>query len=116
MKVSYASLLARLTGVIKIKMPRADEATKAFFESILPDDPRVKVRPMFGNVAAFVSGKMFSGVFGNDVSVRLPEGERAQLLKEENASLLEPMPGRALKEYVIMPEAWRGEHKKAKHG
>ncbi len=88
MKVSYASFLARLTGVIKIKMPRADEATKAFFESILPDDPRVKVRPVFGSVAAFVSGKMFSGVFGNDVSVRLPEGERAQLLKEENASLL----------------------------
>ena len=116
MKVSYVSLLARLTGVIKIKMPRADEATKAFFESILPDDPRVKVRPVFGSVAAFVSGKMFSGVFGNDVSVRLPEGERAQLLKEENASLLEPMPGRALKEYVIMPEAWRGEHKKPKNG
>jgi len=68
---------------------------------------------MFGCVAAFVNGDMFGGVFGNDVSVRLPEGERAQLLKEENASLLEPMPGRALKEYVIMPGAWRGERQKA---
>jgi len=38
-KVYYASLLARLTGVIKIKTPQADDATKAFFESILPDDP-----------------------------------------------------------------------------
>ena len=76
----YASLLERLTGVIKIKTPRADEATKAFFESILPDDPRVKVRPVLGSVAAFVNGDMFGGVFGNNVFVRLPEGERTQPL------------------------------------
>lgn len=68
---------------------------------------------MFGNVAAFVSGKMFSGVFGNDVFVRLPEGKRAQLLKKEGTSLLEPMPGRPMKEYVVMPGAWRGERQKA---
>jgi TfoX/Sxy family transcriptional regulator of competence genes len=70
--VYYASKPARLTGVINIPMPRADEATRAFFESILPDDPRVSVRPMFGNVAAFVNGNMFSGVFGNDVLCACP--------------------------------------------
>ncbi len=99
--------------MIKMKMPRADEATKAFFESILPDDPRVKVRPVFGNVAALVNGNMFSGVFGNDVFVRLPEGERTQILKEEDASPLEPMPGRPMKEYVVLPGAWRRESAKA---
>ncbi len=38
--------------------PRPDEDTKAFFESIVPNDPRVTARPMFGNVAAFVNGNI----------------------------------------------------------
>ena len=90
-------------------MPKPDEASRKFFESVLPDDGRVRARPMFGNVAGFVNGNMFMGLFGDDLFVRLSEADRAELLREEGASQLEPMPGRPMKEYVAVPEAWRQE-------
>ena len=87
-------------------MPRPDAESKAFFESVLPDDRRVSARPMFGNVAGFVNGNMFMGLFGNDLLVRLSDGDRAELLEEEATSILEPMKGRPMKEYVVIPQTW----------
>ena len=37
--------------------------------------------------------------------VRLAEDDRARLLKEKGAGPFEPMPGRAMKEYVVVPAA-----------
>ena len=86
--------------------PRPDEAAKAFFESALPDDPRVHARPMFGNVAGFANGNMFMGLFGNDLFVRLPEAQRSELIAEGGFAF-EVMPGRPMTEYVTFPQAWR---------
>src|SRR5689334_6427146 len=63
-----------------MSMPRPDEATRAYFHTILPEDARIGVRPMFGNLAGFVNGNMFTGIFGASVFVRLPAEERAALL------------------------------------
>jgi len=90
-----------------MKIPKADPASRAWFESLVPDAPGVAVRPMFGNLAAFVNGNMFLALFGSDVAVRLADEDRAELLAEEGASLFAPMPGRAMKEYVVVPPAWR---------
>jgi len=91
-------------------IPRPDEKSKEFFRSLLPDDPRVTIRPMFGNISAFVNGNMFAGLFGNDLFVRLSEENRKELLEKEGASLLEPMKGRPMKEYVVIPKAWWKQH------
>ena len=40
---------------------------------MLPDDPEIEVKPMFGNLGAFVHGNMFAGLFGADVGVRLDD-------------------------------------------
>ena len=88
-------------------MPRPDAESRAFFESIVPDDPRVHVRPTFGNVAGFVNGNMFIGLFGADLFVRLSDEDRAELLQEHDAAILEPMKGKPMKEYVVVPEEWR---------
>ena len=88
-----------------MSIPRPDERSKAFFQSIIPDDPRVRVRPMFGNLAAFVDGNMFMGLYGGDVFIRLPDRDRQELLKE-GGSTFEPMKGRPMKEYVTVPKAW----------
>jgi len=86
-------------------MPRPTEDAKTSFRAILPDDEAVAVRPMFGNIAAFHNGNMFAGLFGEDLFVRLPEAERAELL-EQGGTVFEPMPGRAMKDYVTVPGTW----------
>src|SRR5262245_45706790 len=77
------------------------DVTKAF-DAALPDDPRLERRKMFGFPAGFVGGKMFAGTFGESVVVKLPEAERARAL-EQGASSFEPMPGRVMREYVVVP-------------
>ena len=54
-----------------MRIPGPDDSAKRFFTSILPEDPRVKIRPTFGNSAAFVNGNKFMGVFGDDLFLRL---------------------------------------------
>jgi len=88
-------------------MPRPDDDARRLFDSVLPDDPRVSARPMFGNVAGFVKGNMFTGLFGNDLFVRLSEADRSELLVEPGATVKEPMTGRPMKEYVVLPTGWR---------
>jgi TfoX/Sxy family transcriptional regulator of competence genes len=90
-----------------MNIPHPDENSKEFFRSILPDDPGITIRPMFGNVSAFVNGNMFAGLFGNDLFVRVSEESRKELLDQKGASLLEPMKGKPMKEYVVIPKAWR---------
>jgi TfoX/Sxy family transcriptional regulator of competence genes len=89
-------------------MPKPTEADKDYFRSIVPDDPLVEVKPMFGNLAAFVNGNMFMGLFGSDVGVRLPEGDRAALLEVEGAGPFGPGE-RPMGEYVALPSTWRGD-------
>ena len=88
-----------------MNIPRADENSKEFFRSILPDNPRITIRPMFGNISAFVNGNMFAGLFGNDLFVRVSEESEKELLGKKGASLLEPMKGRPMKEYVCNSES-----------
>ncbi len=63
---------------------------------------------MFGHLAAFANGNMFCGFFGADIMVRLPEGERQQLLGEEGAAPFAPM-GRPMKDYVRLPRSWQSQ-------
>jgi TfoX/Sxy family transcriptional regulator of competence genes len=93
-----------------MKVPRSDENSKEFFRSIIPDDARITIRPMFGNISAFVNGNMFTGLFGNDLFVRLPEESRKEILERKGASLLEPMKGKPMKEYVVIPKVWQNQH------
>lgn len=92
-----------------MKIPKPDKASVALFKSLVPEDPKITVRPMFGNISAFVNGNMFFGVFGNDLFVRLSAEDQAELLKKKGASNLEPMKGRPMKDYIILPQAWKDE-------
>jgi TfoX/Sxy family transcriptional regulator of competence genes len=92
-----------------MNIPRSDENSKEFFRSILPDDSRITVRPMFGNISAFVNGNMFAGLFGDDLFVRVSEESRKELLEMKEASVLEPMKGKPMREYIVVPKAWRNQ-------
>jgi len=62
-----------------MKMPRPTDDDRRRFEELVPDDPRVETKPMFGNLGAFVNGTMFMGLFGSAVGLKLPEDEAAAL-------------------------------------
>lgn len=89
-------------------MPRPTGETKDFFASVVPDHPAVSIRPMFGQLSAFVNGNMFMGIFGDDVLVRLPEEDREAVVAAGGGPF-EPMAGRPMKEYVVLPTEWRDD-------
>src|SRR5216683_1644437 len=87
-------------------MPKPSSEAKEAFLSLLPPDPQVATRPMFGNMAAFVNGNMFAGLFGEALFVRLPDAEREAAIAQGGTDF-EPMPGRAMKGYVTLSPKWR---------
>ena len=91
-----------------MKMPRPSEEVKAAFSKLVPDEPAVTLKPMFGQLSAFVNGNMFCGIFGEDLMVRLPEPEIAAV-KQQGGRDFEPMAGHKMSGYVIVPGDWRAK-------
>src|SRR5436305_11343521 len=89
-----------------MKLPRPSEEAKAAFAQIIPDEPAVTLKPMFGQMSAFVNGNMFCGIYGEDLVVRLPAAEIA-LVKEKGGRDFEPMAGHKMGGYVMLPGDWR---------
>ena len=87
-------------------MPKPTEQAKAAFTRLVPDEPAVTLRPMFGNLAAFVNGNMFAGLSGEDLFVRLPDEQSAPIRKQGGRDF-EPVAGHTMKGYVTVPKTWR---------
>ena len=87
-------------------MPKPTEQAKVAFQKLVPTDPNVTTRPMFGNLAGFVNGNMFCGLFGEDLFVRVSEDDQAKVRKQGGRPF-EVMPGRAMTGYVMVPAGWQ---------
>ncbi|MFI5414947.1 MAG: TfoX/Sxy family protein [Candidatus Lutacidiplasmatales archaeon] len=87
-----------------MKMPKAGGDAVAAFRELLKEVPEAVERQVFGQPAAFVRGNMFLCVFGSNVIARLSESDRALAHKELGAKPFEPMPGRPMREYVVLPD------------
>jgi TfoX/Sxy family transcriptional regulator of competence genes len=61
-------------------------------------------RRMFGYPSVFLNGNMLASIFQDRIMVRLSDTDRAEALAA-GAKPFEPMPGRAMKEYVELPAA-----------
>lgn len=75
----------------------------ARFDGVVPDDPRVERRKMFGYPCAFVQGNMFMGLHQANMVLRLEEAGRDEMKARFNAAPFEPMPGRIMREYIAVP-------------
>jgi len=82
-------------------MPRPSDSARGAFLALVPNDPAVTTRPMFGQVVAFVNGNMFMGLFGDRLFVRLSGDDRARVLEQGGADFTR-------KGYVMLPEGWTG--------
>src|SRR5262245_2207572 len=89
-----------------MEIPKPTEADKDYFRSLVPEDPRVELKPMFGNLAAFVNGNMFMGLFGPAVGLKLADADRDELLAQPGAGPFGPAE-RPMGGYVTAPAAWR---------
>lgn len=75
----------------------------ARFGAVLDRFPDVQRRKMFGYPAAFVGGNMVTGLHGSNWVIRLPDAERDELFAIEGGGPFEPMPGRPMKSYAVVP-------------
>jgi TfoX/Sxy family transcriptional regulator of competence genes len=73
------------------------------FHSVLPEG--AEERLMGGSPAALVNGNVFMRVRRSQFVLRLPSAHAKQLLQEPGATVFEPIPGRPMQEYVVVPEA-----------
>ncbi len=89
-----------------MKIPRPTEDDKAYFRAMVPAGPAVEVKPTFGDLGAFVNGKMFMGLFGADVGVKLDDVGRVRLLEEPGTGPFGPVE-RPMARYVTIPRSWR---------
>jgi TfoX/Sxy family transcriptional regulator of competence genes len=87
-----------------MKFEKADPEIVKFFDEIAPGlGASVEKRQMFGYPCRFVNGNLFMGLHGNNMILRLSEKDRTDFA-ELGAKPFEPMPGRIMKEYVIVPK------------
>ncbi len=83
---------------------KASEDMKALIESAMQGVDCLK-RPMFGYPAYFINDNMFSGLFQDSLFIRLPADLKESLAaRYGELAPLEPMPGRPMKDYVVLPE------------
>ena len=66
-----------------MEMPKATDEMKQHFrdlaEPLTQENPEIVVKPMFGQLGAFVNGNMFAGLFAPTFGVKLPAEDAAEL-------------------------------------
>ena len=85
-----------------MQIPKPTAADMDRFRACVPPDPRVGVKPMFGNLGAFVNGNMFMGLFGADIGIKLAPADAAALMAMDGAGPFGPAE-RPMGGYVAMP-------------
>lgn len=88
-----------------MQLKRPPPTLVELFQKLLPETGG-DGRTMFGCPCGFLGGNMFMGLFGDRLFLRLGEGDRDKLLAEEGAEHFDPMGGRPMREYVVVPSAW----------
>lgn len=83
-------------------MPKPTAADRERFTALVPDDPRVEIKPMFGNLGAFVNGNIFMALFGADVGVKLTGDDLTDLLARPGAGPFGPAE-RPMGGYAVLP-------------
>jgi TfoX/Sxy family transcriptional regulator of competence genes len=89
----------------------SSDAMIALFERLLPKDPRVERKTMFGCPMGYANGNVFFGLHEDRFILRVGDDDRAVLLKEFKAKPFEPMPGRKSSQTLVLPEKIAGDPK-----
>jgi TfoX/Sxy family transcriptional regulator of competence genes len=87
-------------------MPKLEKSSPALlqaFAQTMATLPMAQTKTVFGSPAAFANGHMFAGIQNESFFLRLPDAERESFMQTVSAAQWEPMPGRPMREYVVVP-------------
>lgn len=84
-------------------MPKSPPELIAHFHEAMARFPAAQLRKTFGYPCAYVNGNMATGLHGGAWFVRVPEDATAELLGIDGAAPFEPMPGRPMRGYTLLP-------------
>jgi TfoX/Sxy family transcriptional regulator of competence genes len=84
-------------------IPSPADADKDRFRDLVPPEPGVQVKAMFGNLGAFVNGNMFAGLFGPTIGVKLGHDDRLELTVAGGGPF--GPEGRPMGGYLTLPQA-----------
>jgi len=82
------------------------------FRQAMASYPEAQVRIVFGCPCAFIHGNMITGLFGEEWFIRLAPEQRPALLRLKGAHPFEPVPGRPLREQIVLPASIVGSPSK----
>jgi TfoX/Sxy family transcriptional regulator of competence genes len=77
------------------------------FGATAPGPPAARHK-VFGYPTAFINGNMFFGIFGENMFLRLPKDLQEKMI-ESGGRAFEPMPGRPMREYILLPDSVVGD-------
>lgn len=87
-----------------VKWKKPSQQLIELFNTLVPEDEGVDRRKMFGYPCAFKNGNMFMGLHQENIFLRLSKEDREAFLELDQAAQFEPMPGRIIREYVVVPD------------
>ena len=73
------------------------------FEKVMAALPEAQMRKTFGYPSAYVNGQMFGGLHNESMILKLPPEQLTAFLTLEGAHPFEPMPGRPMRGYAVVP-------------
>jgi hypothetical protein len=94
-----------------MEIPKPTDADRDRFRALVPDEPGIETKPMFGSLGAFVNGNMFMGLLGSDVGVKLDEADRTALLTKPGTGPFGPSE-RPMSGWVRIPAGWTARQAK----
>ena len=81
-------------------VPAENEELLDRHAGVLPGAEKLK---MFGCPVYTVNGNMFAGAHREDIFLRLSEPDHDAVFEIDGIRPFEPMPGRVMREYVVVP-------------
>ncbi len=90
---------------MKKKWEKTPAELSAFLAGTMKDIV-AEPRKMFGYPVYFINGNMLIGAFGAGLFLRIdPKEQEAVFKKHKETGKFEPMPGRVMKEYIVIGES-----------
>lgn len=91
------------------KWKKSPPALIARYDAFVPEAPGVERRQMFGYPAAFVNGNLFFSLHESNMILKLGPEDHPQFLADQKAKVFDPMGGRPMREYAVVPKAVRDD-------